>query len=1252
MHTELLEALGWTLLHSLWQGALIAALLVVVNLFVKRSNVRYVLACAALGVLVLAPAVTLAFLYDKPEQPLMTEQQLLPAPVEVEKPAPADAVETAPSPKQPQVNTPVEPGRSVSWRERLNTYLPFIAAFWVAGVVLLSLRLLLQWLYAERFKRRHTKLVSPEVQQRLRLLALRLSISRPVQLLESSLIDAPTVIGFLKPVILLPASALTGLSVGQLEALLAHELAHVRRHDYLVNILQSVIETLLFYHPAVWWVSHRVRVEREHCCDDVAVQVTGSPVVYAKALERLEHLRQQPKLALAASDGNLLGRIKRILGVKREETRSFGWFTGVVVLGILTFFSSLLGNLGSQAQAETRVFDDLRTTLQAETAKVTESLDSINQLATDEEKVDAFVALAPTLPQSGSAYVAYLKAVASLPSDLKQQAIKALTDVVSKTVGQPDWSNVPDFGSGANINYAEKSLVVATKDAAAIIEFFEPFLERNTEPSQVRNGVAYRYRVLEKATGQEEYGEGIVFENYDRATDSETGKTDVTVASGGNVAHIRAGSIIFHWTRVSEQDGAVFVDYLKPRQFDKSSFETLDLKPFVTDSQNPKVTSSMPPFDIAEVVSRFGEVGDISVILRTAQVDSHVLALQAGKVLSVELLSDNDGYLVIVEHPDGFVSAYGNLQRNTQVKVGDEVAQGELLGYVGGGSLLPYDQLQLYVRNPEGEYVDPLPLFNVQQSETTPATSSPTTHALDVGREPYLWATVRGSVKFSDDYSEVLSTETPDSYIHLEERQRTNRKSLIVKKYKDSPAEYVYTINGQEQPFDEEAKAWYDLVFRRTITQPYVEYEAGLTPAEKITRSSGLMSSFSNDLSLMILESNDVASLMNPTFTDMDGTVTVTHYDSEGALTAINTAVHYAAHNLLAVADEVHDSKIKAFILDMINNVDLEPLAFQKLLLLINEMKAKEAKWEMVSELWPLLPNDLIREQYQQFSVGVPENNLENSSDTVIYGVDAFGPRAKRLLVEDINAKLDEQGLPRFISPLYEISDKQVFSAFNLPFVQLFSPVKDAPVRAMNDGVVKSAQLMSQDDGYMVTLSHPNNITTSYVGLKADSAVKVGQQVKRGETIGYLDGKENESGVLTLYLGYGREGQVFYIDPTSLFELTPSTSQKEDTEQPYSVQRSTPASLDATPDTGSVKLNLSKTPRVVPFTFDPTEMGISEILEQPYNLRVSITDVLGERDLVSQQVPAGEAVNTQLHFFGDATAKLFINDVLFMFWNP
>src|SRR5947207_13016176 len=160
-----------------------------------------------------------------------------------------------------------------------------------------------------------------------------MNVRTPVDVLESALIGVPTLIGWLSPAILLPIGLATGLTTPQLHALLAHELAHVRRHDYLVNLLQSMIETLLFYHPAAWWVSARVREEREHCCDDLAVAACGDARVYATALLGMEQLRGAPTLAVAASGGSLVGRVRRLLLPAAGDAFP-RWRAGVLGVGL------------------------------------------------------------------------------------------------------------------------------------------------------------------------------------------------------------------------------------------------------------------------------------------------------------------------------------------------------------------------------------------------------------------------------------------------------------------------------------------------------------------------------------------------------------------------------------------------------------------------------------------------------------------------------------------------------------------------------------------------------------------------------------------------------------------------------------------------------------------------------------------------------------------------------------------------------
>jgi hypothetical protein len=209
--------------------------------------------------------------------------------------------------------------------------MPWIVAAWTLGVLICSVRLAGGWWQARRLVTIGTRPVAERWDRVKAELAVRLELSRPVRLLESSRVAVPIVIGWLKPTLLVPTAVLAGMHPQELEAVLAHELAHIRRHDYLVNLVQSSLETLLFYHPGVWWVSHVVRSEREHCCDDLAVAACGDAVLYARALTSIEITRHHnPGLVLAISGSPLLARVRRLLGVREPVSTSSGWVVAVL----------------------------------------------------------------------------------------------------------------------------------------------------------------------------------------------------------------------------------------------------------------------------------------------------------------------------------------------------------------------------------------------------------------------------------------------------------------------------------------------------------------------------------------------------------------------------------------------------------------------------------------------------------------------------------------------------------------------------------------------------------------------------------------------------------------------------------------------------------------------------------------------------------------------------------------------------------
>ena len=335
------QSLGWALLHLLWQGALVAAVLAVALQLVGRraASTRYLLACGALALMLVLPALTgwrhYASLRAEPlakAPPLIAANEAAPTPALV---LPKANHPVAASARAPESTPVLERAQAL-----LEGHLHWLVLAWGLGVAVSSLRLLSGWLRLRRLVR-EAEPAPAEWQEALEKLARRLGMTRPVRLLRSAALDVPAAVGWLRPVVLLPVSALTGLPTRQLEMVLAHELAHIRRYDFAVNLVQTLVETLLFYHPAVWWMSRVIRVEREHCCDDIAVGTSGNPVSYARALTALEALRVLPlgesSPAMSALGGSLTERVRRLVGAPAARCSS----RFVAGASIITLVSSM-----------------------------------------------------------------------------------------------------------------------------------------------------------------------------------------------------------------------------------------------------------------------------------------------------------------------------------------------------------------------------------------------------------------------------------------------------------------------------------------------------------------------------------------------------------------------------------------------------------------------------------------------------------------------------------------------------------------------------------------------------------------------------------------------------------------------------------------------------------------------------------------------------------------------------------------------
>ena len=306
-----IDLLGWTLLHFVWQGALVAVLLAgALRLLDDHPpQVRYVVSCAALLTLFVLPVATGTVLSEH----VLVEERGAPIASVLPATVGAPSVESAPVP------TTIEGARSASWYETaaagLQPALPWIVVVWGLGVVAYAIRLAGGAWRVRRLRRTSTPAPS-KWQDRMRRLADEMGVSGPVALRQSVRIDSPMVVGWWRPAVLVPAGILTGFPPDQVEALLRHELAHVRRHDVLVGRLQAVVEVLLFFHPATWWISKQVRRTREACCDALAVDTGAKRTVYANALTTLAEqavVGTSPAWTPAASDGSLLGRIQRVL---------------------------------------------------------------------------------------------------------------------------------------------------------------------------------------------------------------------------------------------------------------------------------------------------------------------------------------------------------------------------------------------------------------------------------------------------------------------------------------------------------------------------------------------------------------------------------------------------------------------------------------------------------------------------------------------------------------------------------------------------------------------------------------------------------------------------------------------------------------------------------------------------------------------------------------------------------------------------
>lgn len=326
MHADLwLPRLGMTLIHSLWELSALGLLLGCVLSLLRNATPSTRFALAFTGLFLMLAAVGTTWVVLAPREPVQGILQGLPL-SGVAAPSPGTSWRM------------LDPVRAQAWvGSAWDPLCTWLARIWLLGLTFMGLRLVLAWEEARRQFAANPVPVDPRWQEVVDRLGERIGLRSPVRLRCSTRLDSPMVWGWMRPVLMIPLSAFLHLTPEALEAVIAHELAHVRRLDHWTGLAQAIAESILFYHPAVWWLSRQIRELREHCCDDEAVRLCGDPLVFAEGLALLEQLRRAgPLLAMAHASqrGPLMNRLSRMLQPERPRPLVFRGLLVPLVLGL------------------------------------------------------------------------------------------------------------------------------------------------------------------------------------------------------------------------------------------------------------------------------------------------------------------------------------------------------------------------------------------------------------------------------------------------------------------------------------------------------------------------------------------------------------------------------------------------------------------------------------------------------------------------------------------------------------------------------------------------------------------------------------------------------------------------------------------------------------------------------------------------------------------------------------------------------
>ncbi|MFD1000513.1 M56 family metallopeptidase [Ohtaekwangia kribbensis] len=440
LSSSIAEALGWTLVHSLWQGLIITGIVALLLKIIpsRASNYRYTIALAGLLILVIAIGITFTKLYTTESIPTAIHTLTLTQDYNY------------------HIANQTHGGLLLTIRQFMDANMQWFIVCWFAGAIFFLLRVAGGSIYVSML-RRDSLYMAEEWNARVQTLAAQLKIQRPIALAQSARVHAPVVLGYIKPLIIIPTGMLSGLSADQLEAIFLHELIHIKRHDYLVNLFQMFMEAFLFFNPFVWILSTIIRNEREHCCDDAVVTCTGNAKLYATALVQLEETRlSQAGIALSLADNKnlLLKRIKRLMEKSAKNYSGRDRIIPVALLVVGLMCASWLTMSRSEKATIQNIADDEKQ-LQSDTIiknknksasysrKVITTTDENGN--THEEVVESREGdediLAPLAPMDVTVDVPSIPAFPDFPAFPTMMNIDLLLDSIPPVPAAPAWND-------------------------------------------------------------------------------------------------------------------------------------------------------------------------------------------------------------------------------------------------------------------------------------------------------------------------------------------------------------------------------------------------------------------------------------------------------------------------------------------------------------------------------------------------------------------------------------------------------------------------------------------------------------------------------------------------------------------------------------------------------------------------------------------------------------------------------------------